>query len=261
QAVIAIENVRLFTELQTSNRGLTKALDTQTATSDILRVISSSRTDVQPVFDAIVRSAVRLLGGYSGLLTRVLGDQLEIAASMGIDAAAPAVVSATYPRPLNSPGVQTQAIRDRAPVNILDMQVDPRITEVGRAFAGLDGHRSVAAVPLLRHDGAIGALAVTRREPGGFTDDEIALLQTFADQAVIAIENVRLFKELDARNRDLTATSEILRVIASSPTDLQPVFDTIADRSMRLCKAAFGWVMTFDGQLIHLRSLANVSVE
>jgi GAF domain-containing protein len=82
-------------------------------------------------------------------------------------------------------------------------------------------------VPLLRHDEAVGAIAVTRREPGGFTDDEIALLKTFADQAVIAIENVRLFTELEGRNRDLTATSEILRVISSSPTDVQPVFDTI----------------------------------
>src|SRR5262249_16639505 len=94
-----------------------------------------------------------------------------------------------------------------------------------------------------------------------FSDNQIALLQTFADQAVIAIQNVRLFKELEGRNRDLTATSEILRAIASSPTDLQPIFDTIADRSMKLCEAAFGWVMTFDGQLIHLRALANVSPE
>src|SRR5262245_12336694 len=191
-------------QLQTRDRALTEALEEQTATSDVLRGISRSQSDVQPVFDAIVRSAVGLLGGHSGLLTRVLGDQLEIVASMGIDAAATAVVSATYPRPLNSPGVQTQAIRDRAPVNILDMQVDPRITEVGRVFARLDSHRSVAAVPLLRHDEAIGALAVTRRKPGGFTDDEIALLQTFADQAVIAIENVRLFSELQQKNAALT---------------------------------------------------------
>src|SRR5262245_42657899 len=235
-------------QLQTRDRALTTALDKQTATSDVLRVISRSQSDVQPVFDAIVRSAVRLLGGHSGLLTRVLGDQLEIAASMDIDAAATAFVSATYPRPLNSPGVQTQAIRDRAPVNILDMQVDPRITEAGRAFARLDGHRSVAAVPLLRHDDAIGALAVTRREAGGFAEDEIALLQTFADQAVIAIENARLLSELQARTAELTrsvgqltALGEVGQAV-SSTLDLDTVLPTIVGRAVQLSETDGGTI-------------------
>ena len=207
QAVIAIENVRLFTELQASNRELTTALDTQTATSDILRVISRSQTDVQPVFDAIVASAVRLLGAYTGMLTRIAGDQIELAALTSTDDAGDAALRASYPRSLHSEATHAQAIRDRAPVNIADAHTDPRLPEAVRARARVRGYRSQVVVPLLRHDEAVGAISLTRREPGGFTDDEIALLQTFADQAVIAIENARLFTELQEKNQALTAAT------------------------------------------------------
>ncbi len=252
QAIIAIENVRLFTELQTSNRELTSALDTQTATSDILRVISRSQTDVQPVFDAIVRSAVRLLGGHSGLLTRVVGDQCELGAFMSTDPAAAGVLSVTYPRPVNSPGAHGQAIRDRAPVNILDMHMDLRLTEAGREDARVGGYRSMVVVPLLRQDVAIGALAVTRREPGGFTDDEIALLQTFADQAVIAIENARLLTELRARTQELTRSVEQLTALGevgravSSTLDLETVLTTIVSRAVQLSGLDGGVVFEYD---------------
>jgi signal transduction histidine kinase len=252
QAVIAIENVRLFTELQASNRELTTALDQQTATSDILRVISQSQTDVQPVFDAIVKSAIRLLGAYTGALTRTAGDQIELAALTSTDDAGDAALRAIFPRSLHSEGPHGQAVRDRAPLNIADAETDPRVPKAVRASVRARGYRSMVVVPLLRHDEAVGAISVTRREPGGFTDDEIALLQTFADQAVIAIENVRLFNELEGRNRDLTATSEILRVISSSPTDVQPVFDTIARSAVRLCGGIFGAVFRYDGELVHL---------
>jgi len=187
QAVIAIENVRLFTELQTSNRELTTALDTQTATSDILRVISRSQTDVQPVFDAIVASAVRLLEADSGLLTRIAGDHIEIAALTSTDPAGDAILRAAYPLSRHSDRVHARVIRDRAPLNVADAQTDPRLPDVQHATARARGYRSQVAVPLLRHDEALGAIAVTRHVPGGFTDDEIALLKTFADQAVIAI--------------------------------------------------------------------------
>src|SRR5262245_27174671 len=234
QAVIAIENVRLFKELETSNRDLTTALDKQTATSEILQVISQSQTDVQPVFDAIVASAARLLGGYTGTLTRIAGDQLVLAAVTSTDAAGDAAVRALFPRPLNAEGSHTETVRGRAPVNVSDVLTDHRMGETIRAYASVRGFRSQVTVPMLRHDEVIGTIAVTRREPGGCTDDEISLLRTFADQAVIAIENVRLFKELEARNRDLTvaldqqtATSDILRVISRSQTDVQPVFDAI----------------------------------
>jgi len=275
QAVIAIENVRLFTELQTSNRELTTALDTQTATSDILRVISGSRTDVQPVFDAILQSAVRLLGGYSGTVTRVVGDQIEIAALTSTDAAGDAAQRARYPQSLSSGGSHATAIRNRTPFNIADTQTDLGLPEPVRAFARVRGYRGLVVVPLLRHDVAIGAISVTRREPGGFTDDEIVLLQTFADQAVIAIENVRLFTELQEKNRALTeahaqvtealdhqtATSEVLKVISSSPTDVQPVFDAIAKSAARLCDGVFGIVYRLDGEMVHMVAHHNVSPE
>jgi GAF domain-containing protein len=251
QAVIAVENVRLFTELQATNRELTTALDQQTATSDILRVISLSQTDVQPVFDAILNSAVRLLGGYTGALTRVAGDQVELGALTSTDAAGDTSLLTLFPQSVHSETPHALVIRDRAPLNIADAHTDPRVPEAVRAAARIRGYRSQVVVPLLRPDGAVGTISVTRREAGGFTDDEVALLKTFADQAVIAIENVRLFTELEGRNRDLTATSEILRVISSSPTDVQPVFETIVRSAVRLCDGLFSAVFQFDGELLH----------
>jgi len=254
QAVIAIENVRLFTELQASNRELTTALDTQTATSDILRVISRSQTDVQPVFDAIVASAVRLLRAYSGLLTRVAGDQIELAALTSTDAAGDAAMRPLFPRSLRSEGGHPQAIRDREPLNIADAHTDPRLREEARAYARVRGYRSQVVVPMLRHDEAIGALGVSRREPGGFTDDEIALLQTFADQAVIAIENVRLFRELEARTQDLTRSVGELRALGeigqaiSSTLDLRTVLSTIVARATQLSGTDTGVIYEYDEQ-------------
>jgi GAF domain-containing protein len=169
EAVIAIENVRLFTELQTSNRELTTALDRQSATSDILRVISRSQTDVQPVFETIVQSAVRLLGGYSGTVTRVVGDQIEIAAMTSIDAVGDAAQRARYPQSLGSGGSHATAIRNRTPFNITDAQTDAGLPEPVRAFARVRGIRGLVVVPLLRQHEGLGAISVTRHVPGGFT--------------------------------------------------------------------------------------------
>ena len=259
QAVIAIENVRLFTELQTSNCELTRALDTQTATSDILRVISGSRTEVQPVFDAILGSALRLLGGYSGGLTRVSGGQLVLSALTSTDSAADVLQRTRYPQLVDSSDdPHAYAVRTRAPLNVADMQGEARFSDAMVAAARARGFHSLVAVPLLRDDEPLGAISITRREVGTFTDEEVALLKTFADQAVIAIENVRLFRELEARNRDLTealdkqtATSDILRVISQSQTDAQPVFETIVRNAVRLCGAIQGGVYRFDGELVH----------
>jgi GAF domain-containing protein len=261
QAVIAIENVRLFTELQASNRELTTALDTQTATSDILRVISRSQTDVQPVFDAILASAVHLLHGYSGGLTRIEGDQLLLAAITSTDTAADAALRQAFPRPVQSEGMHSEAIRRRAPLNIADAHSDPQLSEGARARARARGYRSGVAVPMLRHDEPLGAIAVSRREPGGFTDDEVVLLQTFADQAVIAIENVQLFTETKERLEQQTATSEILRVISQSPTDVQPVFDAIAENARHLCDSINSVVGRYDGDLLHLAAHAQQTPE
>jgi GAF domain-containing protein len=269
QAVIAIENVRLFTELQASNRELTTALDKQTATSDILRVISRSQTDVQPVFGAIVASAVRLLRGHYGALTRLVGDQIELAATTFSTGVEDPAVKAAFPRPLHSESVHAQAIRHRGPVNIADAQTGPAVSEERRAVARARGYRSLVAVPLLRQDEALGTIAITRREAGGFTDDEIALLQTFADQAVIAIENARLLSELQARTQELTrsvgeltALGEVGRAL-SSTLDLETVLNTIVARASQLAGTDACTVYEYDEATgeFHWRATANLDDE
>src|SRR5262249_201814 len=275
QAVIAIENVRLFKELQTSNRDLTTALDKQTATSDILRVISQSQTNIQPVFDAIVRSAHRLLRSNASTLSRIADRRIALAAMTSTDEAGDAAQRARFPLSLDSAEDHAQVARARTPLNIADAHADPRLPVTQHASARMRGYRSLAVVPLLCHDEVVGALGVSRREPGGFTDDEIALLQTFADQAVIAIENVRLFKELEEKNRAVTEahaqlsealehhtpTSELLRVISQSPTDVQPVFNTIVRSAVKLCDGLFSSLFQFDGELLHQVAQHNYTPE
>jgi len=157
QAVIAIENARLLNELRES-------LEQQTATADVLKVISRSQTDVQPVFDAILSSAVRLLRGYSGVMTRIVADHIELAAFTSGDDAGDASLKAVFPQSLKSEIPHARAIRDRAPINIADTQTDHRTPEAVRATAHARGYRSWVTVPLLRHDEAIGTIAV-RRSP------------------------------------------------------------------------------------------------
>ena len=273
QAVIAIENVRLFTELQEKNRALTQAhaqvtesLEQQTATSEILRVISSSPTDVQPVFDTIVRSAVRLCDGVFGALFRFDGEMLYTGAEYNYTGEALEELHRVFPtRPTRALGTG-RAILDRVAILIPDVEADPEYRH--QVLTRAIGYRSGLFAPMLREDVPIGVIQVARAQPGPFSDTEIQLLKTFADQAVIAIENVRLFKELEARNRELTAalerqtaTSDILQVISSSPTDIQPVFDAIAQSAARLCEGEFAVVARYDGDLLHLGSHAHASAE
>jgi GAF domain-containing protein/anti-sigma regulatory factor (Ser/Thr protein kinase) len=274
QAVIAIENVRLFKELQEKNQALTQAhaqvtesLEQQTATSEVLRIISTSPTDLQPVLDTIVESAVRLLGGYSGTVTRVVGDQIEIAALTSTDATGDAAQRERYPQSLRSGGSHATAIRNRAPFNIADTQTDPGLPEPVRAFARVRGFRGLVVVPLLRQDEVLGAISVTRREAGGFTNGEITLLQTFADQAVIAIENVRLFKELEARTQDLTRSVGELRALGevsqavSSTLDLGIVLETIVSRAVQLSGSDQGVIYEFDdgAEVFHAQATHRIS--
>jgi len=259
QAVIAIENVRLFTELEARNQDLTQALEQQTATAEVLRVIGSSPTDAQPVFDAIVSSAWRLLGGFGGAVYRVAGDQLHLAAYISTNPTGDAALRGSFPRPLSGFSPPGEAIRRRAPVVLTDIETEGWIPADIRTLIRKRGDRSGVWVPMMREGVALGAIGVTRSEPGGFSDEQIALLRTFADQAVIAIENVRLFTELDARNRDLsealeqqTATAEILRVISTSPTNLQPVLDTLAASAARFCGSYDGSIFHLDGNTLRL---------
>jgi transcriptional regulator with GAF, ATPase, and Fis domain len=246
QAVIAIENVRLFTELEARNRELTDALDRQTATADILRVISQAQADVQPVFEVIADSTMNLFGTWSAAVFRYDGEAIRLAAARGglpgsLDAFVEELRTPWRPK---GDAPRDRAVLTRALQHVVDVETDPSCGAAFREQAKLRGFRSSAAVPMLRGDVVLGVIAVTRRVEGGFTPAEIALLQTFADQAVIAVENARLLNELQAKNADLTealeqqtATSEILRVISRSPTDAQPVLDAVVRSTAGLCAA------------------------
>ena len=263
QAVIAVENVRLFTTLRERNHALSVALDQQTATSDILRVISNAQTDVQPVFDAIVASAVRLCGADHSVAARFDGELLHPLAFHGFSPEALSIAERMFPMRPSMENMLGRTALKRTVDNLPDMLADPYYS---RDFAQAGGWRSGLGVPMFRDGKLIGAIAVSRREPGVFSDLLVTLMQTFADQAVIAIENVRLFTELQVRNSALTealeqqtATSDILGVISRSQTDVQPVFEIIAAAAQKLCGAGSGNVFTFDGELIHVGALVNVN--
>jgi GAF domain-containing protein len=250
QAVIAIENVRLFNETK-------EALERQTATAEILKVIASSPSDVQPVFDAIAKSAYRLIGGFSTAVARVYGDVLHLVAFSSTGEAGNEALKHAFPMPV----ARSKAARTAAPVCIADTEALPETASALRELARTRGFRSIVIVPMLRDGVATGTISVTRREPGEFTNHQVDLLKTFADQAVIAIENVRLFNETKEALERQTATAEILKVIASSPSDVQPVFDTIAVSALRLCEGSFSVVSRFDGHQIDLAAFSNLLPE
>ncbi len=253
QAVIALENVRLFRELKES-------LEQQTATSEILSVIASSPTEIQPVLDVIVNNAARVCGAPNSAVFLMQDDDLRIAAAYGTDPGSPVGFTA----PINRNSISGRSITERRTVHVPDLTL--ALDEFSGSRGVKFGYRTLLATPLLREGVPIGVIAVRRMEAQAFTEQQIKLLETFASQAVIAIENVRLFKELQERNRDLTealeqqtATSEILQVIASSPTDLQPVFQTILDNAVRLCDSQNGAVFRFDGEVFRAAIVKNVS--
>jgi len=256
QALIAIENARLFAEVQARTRELTESLEQQTATADVLKVISRSALDVQKVLDALVESAARLCNAYDAAILQVFGDGLRLVAHHGRLATAGPVGQLTFP--LVRGLVGGRAIIDRRTIQVADMLAEADEYPVSWNSALQTGCRTSLAVPLVHAGEAIGVILIRRAEVRPFTERQIELVNTFADQAVVAIENTRLFEEVQARTRDLqealeqqTATSEVLSVISSSPGELQPVFETMLENAMRICEARFGHLLLYDGECFH----------
>jgi signal transduction histidine kinase len=232
---------------------LREALQQQTATAEVLRVISGSPTDIQPVLDAVAERAARLCGAADALVLRVDGPLMRRAAHFGV------IVSVSQERPITRDSPSGRAIVDRRAIHIHDILEELARGDYpeARALQERTGFRTLLSVPLMLEDAVIGVITIRRLEVRPFTDKQIALLQTFADQAVIAIENVRLFNELQQRNAALTealeqqtATSEILRVISSSPTDLQPVLEAVAANAARLCSADDVGILRVEGEVM-----------
>src|SRR5262249_754602 len=225
QAVIAIENVRLFKEIQERNAELREALEHQTATAEVLGIISRSPTDVQPVLDAIVESAARVCGLEYLTLRLREGSVIVPRAHFGSLPTVRAEVSIEE--------LHLRWINEHGTLHIPDVKAQTDFPSLGSR----SDTRTYLAVPLRQKGEFIGGLIARRTEVRPFTPAQIKLLETFADQAVIALQNVRLFQELKESLEHQTATSEILGVIASSPTDVQPVLDTVAENAARLCDA------------------------
>jgi PAS domain S-box-containing protein len=252
QAVIAIENVRLFNEVQTKTHDLEEALRYQTGSANILNVIASSPTDVQPVMNAIVESACELCGAYDSVALLKEGDDLLFSAHHG------PIPMHSQKRSINRRWTAGRAFIDKKAIHVHDLQAEGDEFPEGMEMARDMGHRTIVSVPLLREGESIGALVLRRMEVNPFSDKQIALLQTFADQAVIAIRNVRLFDEVQARTRDLsesleqqTATADVLKVISQSTVELKTVLDALLETAARLCHADHAYMFRRHADGLH----------
>jgi signal transduction histidine kinase len=242
--------------LTAARRERDKALEQQAASSEILRVISSSPASVQPVFDSIARSARQLLNGRYAVVVRKVDDALHLVAHTLTAQPEAASLEALFPTKLTGQGATGQAVLTGKPAWIADVENHRSYSASFRAAALARGFRSQLTAPIVSKGESIGAISVTRSEAGEFAEDQIKLLQTFADQAAIAIENVRLFNETKEALEQQTATAEILKVISGSPTDEQPVFDAIVQSASRL----FGRrarIRLAQGGALHLRARSD----
>ena len=234
-------------ELADTNRDLTEALEQQTATSEILRVISQSPTDIEPVLDALVKSATRFCGAYDAIIFLPAGDSLRVTAHHGPIPQPPGLLV-----PLVRGTVGGRSLLERRAIHVADLQVEVQEFPEGSAFARQRGHRTVLSVPLLRESAAIGVIQLRRSEVNPFSAKQVALLQTFADQAVIAIENVRLFTELRARTQELTRSVGELRALGevgqavSGSLDIQSVLTSIVTHAVELSQTEAGTIYEFD---------------
>jgi len=257
QALIAIENTRLLNELRES-------LEQQTATSEILEVISNSPTDTQPAFDAIVHSGLKLFPDAVVTISLPDRDLVKLGAIGGADEAGVEALRGRFPMPLSHEFITGTAILDRREIDLADAHKPPKELTAGAQNLLAGGYRAMTVVPMVRGDETIGSLNVVRRNPGSLSEKQRELLRTFANQAVIAIENTRLFNELRQRTGDLsealdqqTATSEVLKVISSSSGQLGPVFESMLANATRICEAAFGSMLLVEGDALRRVALHN----
>ena len=273
QAVIAIENARLLSELRERTADLSDALEQQTATSDVLKIVSSSPGELQPVFDAMLANATRLCGAsYGTMWLQEDEGQMRMAARHG---PLPKAFSekwriGTLFRP--SPSVPTARVFNaQQPVQVRDLKEDRAYADrdpLAVASVDVAGIRSLVAVPMIKDGATVGAITVYRQEVRPFTDKQIELVKNFAAQAVIAIENARLLNELRQRTDDLsetleqqTASAKVLEVISRSAFDLHAVFETVAESSVRLCEADRAFIFQYDGELLRMKAFYNASPE
>ena len=253
QAVIAIENVRLFEAEQRRTRELSELLEQQTATSEVLRVISSSPGELEPVFQAMLENATRICEAKFGTLFRFDGKLFHPAAQVGTP---PRLFEFYKQRGPFLPEPQTKldhVMRTKQVNHTADYAAEA----VPGTAARLGGARSTVAVPMLKDDVLVGAIVIYRQEVRPFTDKQIELVQNFAAQAVIAIENTRLLSELRESLQQQTATADVLKVISASPGELQPVFQAMLANATRLCEAKFGHLYRWNGAALSLVAMLN----
>jgi signal transduction histidine kinase len=261
QAVIAIENVRLFDEVQARTRELSEALEQQTATSEVLRVISSSPTDIRPVLDAILQTAGRLCASEYAVFFKLQDGKYHVAGSNNAEAAYIKYLSEHPISPDRGSLVGRTAV-ERRTIHIPDCLADPEYTL--HDYQRVGKHRSMLGVPLLRDSVAVGVIGLLRTSVEPYTDKQIELVTTFADQAMIAIENVRLFDEVQARTEELseslrqqTATAEVLKTISRAAFDLQRVLETLLENAVRICGAKHGIIFRYDGECCRAAAAYN----
>jgi two-component system NtrC family sensor kinase len=246
QAVIAIENARLFNDLRQRTRDLQESLEYQTATSDVLKVISQSGAELDAVLNTLVETATRICDGVNAIIFRLRDDErLHFVASYGVATEYRDFLIA-HPHVINHGTLVGRTASERRVVHIVDVAADPAYTFTESQRRG-ELH-TMLGVPLMREGALLGVLALNRKHVEPFTEKQIALVATFADQAVIAIENARLITETREALAQQTATAEVLQVINSSPGDLAPVFDAILYKAHSLCAVAYGSLELYDGE-------------